>query len=261
VTRGLKSKVAIVTGAASGIGLAIAARLAEDGAVVTIADLDLAGAERARNELAARGASACAFKADVASADEVSALVAGTLAAFGRLDIMVCNAGIGGIHPFLEEPREHWDKVMAVNLTGVFLCGQAAARVMAAQGAGRIINIASISGIRAGVGRAAYGTSKAAVIHLTKQMALELGPHGITVNAIAPGPVDTPLVKRDHTPGTRAAYQAMIPLARYGTPAEIADAAAFLASDEASYINGQTLAVDGGFSAAGLIAGDVLKGG
>jgi len=152
----------------------------------------------------------------------------------------------------LETTHEEWARVLAVTLTGPFLCTQACAPVMLRNGGGAVVNIGSISGLRASTLRVAYGTSKAGLAHLTKQQAAELGELGIRVNAVAPGPVDTAMAKQVHTPDIRADYHDAIPLNRYGTEEEIAAAVAFLCSDAASYVNGQTLAVDGGFDAAGI---------
>lgn len=255
----LQNKAAIVTGAGNGLGRAIAEKLAAEGAAVMLADLDGAAADTAAAAIAAVGGIAAAVRTDVSNPADVERMVAGTVTRFGRLDVMVSNAGIAGTYAFLEQPLDHWQRVLAVNLTGPLLCGQAAARQMLRQGqGGRIVNIASVSGIRAGVGRTAYGTSKAGVIGLTAQMALELGPHRITANAVAPGPVDTDMTRAIHTPETRQAYIDRIPAGRYGTPEEIAAAVAFLAGDGAAYINGQVLCVDGGYVSAGIMAADVL---
>jgi len=253
-------KSVIVTGAASGLGFAIASRFADLGAAVLIADIDQAGVEQACDDLQKRSGDCTivAIGCDVSNADDVDRMTRRAVDEFGRLDVVVSNAGIGGLVPFMEVSLEHWNRVLAVNLTGVLLCGQAAARAMIPQGGGRIVNIASVSGVRAGVGRTAYGTTKAGVVHLTKQMAVELGQYGISVNAVAPGPVDTPMALRCHTPETRDTYNSTIPLHRYGTTEEIASAVTYLSTDEAAYVNGQTLCVDGGFVAAGIMARDVL---
>ena len=234
----LKGKVTIVTGAARGIGRSIAARFATEGAYVIIADVDREQAQQTVAELKASGGAVWTIPVDVAEPAQVRALIQKTESEFGRLDILVNNAGVGSCRPFLEVTLEEWERDLRVNLTGTFLCAQAAARVMVRQGAGRIVNIASISGQRGGVGRAAYGASKAGVILLTKVMAAELGSLGVGVNAVAPGPVDTAQSRATHTPATRKAYFDRIPLRRYGKGEEIAAAVLFLASEEASLPSG-----------------------
>ena len=171
---------------------------------------------------------------------------------FGRLDALVNNAGIAVFKPLLETTLEDWNRVLAVNLTGPFLMTQAAAPVMAEGGGGAVVNIASISGLRASTLRVAYGTSKAALMHLTKQQAVELAQLGIRVNAVAPGPVETAMAKAVHTPEIRADYHAAMPLNRYGLESELAEAIFFLCSERSSYITGQVIAVDGGFEATGI---------
>jgi 3-oxoacyl-[acyl-carrier protein] reductase len=180
-------------------------------------------------------------------------MIAAAVRAFHTVDILVNNAGIGLTKLFLNTTPDEWDRVLRVNLTGAFLCAQSAARVMVHQGSGRIINIESLSGQRGGTGRAAYGASKAGLSMLTKVMAVELAPHGITVNGIAPGPVNTEMTAVTHDQATRQAYHNLIPMRRYAERDEIADAAVFLSSPAANFVNGHTLNVDGGFQAAGLM--------
>ena len=241
--------VAVVTGAARGIGLAIARRFLAAGHRVAMLDIDAPALERAA---AQAGAGTLPLACDVADPGQVKAAVAKIESAFGRIDALVNNAGIAVFKRLLDTSYEDWSRVLAVNLSGPFLCTQLCAPVMLRNGGGAVVNITSISGLRASALRVAYGTSKAALDHLTKQQAVELGVLGIRVNAVAPGPVDTAMAKLVHTPDIRADYHDAIPLNRYGTEDEIAQAAVFLCSAEASYINGQTLAVDGGFDAAGI---------
>ena len=249
-----KAPVAVVTGAARGIGLAIARQFLEAGHRVALLDIDAAALAAARRAHAGLDDAdrAIALECDVAIPAQVAGAFDAIVARFGRIDALVNNAGIAIFKPILETTYDEWSRVLDVNLGGAFLCTQAAARVMLGNGGGSVVNIASISGLRASTLRVAYGTSKAALIHLTKQQAAELGNVGIRVNAIAPGPVDTAMAKQVHTAAIRADYQDTIPLSRYGTEDEIANAVLFLCSPAASYINGQTIAVDGGFDATGI---------
>ena len=248
-----KGKVSIVTGSGQGIGREIALAMAREGAWGVIADWNESKAQEVASEIAASGGIAIPLKVDVSDPVQVEAMVRQTLERFGRIDILVNNAGIGHVKPFLSITLEEWNRVLRIDLTGQFLCAQAVARVMVQQGGGRIVNVASISGERGGTGRAAYGAAKAGVILLTKVMAVELAAKGIGVNAISPGPTETDQVRECHDDATRAAYHSVLPIKRYATPSEIANAALFLASQEASFVSGHILNVDGGFGAAGLI--------
>ena len=245
------TKVALVTGAARGIGLASAQWFLDHGYAVALLDIDSATLQTAVAALVP-AERVLALPADVRDAQQVARAVAVVEARFGRLDALVNNAGIAVFKPLLDTAFDEWRDVMATNLDGPFLCTQAAAPLMLRGGGGAVVNIASISGLRASTLRVAYGTSKAALIHLTKQQAAELGDIGIRVNAIAPGPVDTAMAKLVHSAAIRRDYHDTIPLGRYGTPEEIAAGIGFLCSDAASYINGQCLAVDGGFDAVGI---------
>ena len=244
-------KVALVTGAARGIGLAVAKRFLGEGYRVALLDIEgelLQQSVQALND----PDNTLAIHADVSDADAVAKAFAALQDRFGRLDALVNNAGIAIFKPLLETTQADWDRVLAVNLTGPFLCTQAAAPLMREHGGGAIVNITSISALRASTLRTAYGTSKAGLAHLTKQFAVELATLGIRVNAVAPGPVDTAMAKAVHTPAIRADYHDTIPLNRYGLETELADAVFFLCSERATYITGQMLAVDGGFEATGI---------
>jgi NAD(P)-dependent dehydrogenase (short-subunit alcohol dehydrogenase family) len=242
------SKVAIVTGGARGIGLAVAKKFISSNYQVALLDIDA----KTLAEIAKPLNGVLALECDVSVPRQVKTAIDQVVARYGRIDALVNNAGIAVFKPLLETSYEEWQRVLAVNLNGPFLCTQACAPVMLKTGGGAVVNISSISGLRASTLRVAYGTSKAALDHLTKQQAAELGNLGIRVNAVAPGPVDTAMAKAVHSAAIRADYHDAIPLNRYGTEDEIAAAVVFLCSDAASYINGQTLAVDGGFDAAGI---------
>ncbi len=248
--RNATQKAALITGAARGIGLATAKRFLSEGWRVALLDID--GETLNRTHAALPDSEVIAICCDVADAAGVAGAIATVAEKFGRLDALVNNAGIAIFKPILDVTLEDWSRVLAVNLTGPFLCTQSAAPLMRDSGGGAIVNITSISGLRASTLRTAYGTSKAGLAHLTQQQAIELASLGIRVNAVAPGPVNTAMSKAVHTPEIRAAYHDAIPLNRYGLEEELADAIFFLCSDRASYITGQTIAVDGGFEATGI---------
>lgn len=244
-------KVALITGAARGIGLATAKRFLAEGWRVALLDIEgeLIGSATAS---LGKPAETLALTCDVSDAAQVAAALDEVAKCFGRLDALINNAGVAVFAPLLDTSDADWNRVLAVNLTGPFLCTKAAASLMREGGGGAVVNITSISAVRASTLRSAYGTSKAGLAHLTKQLAVELASIGIRVNAVAPGPVDTAMAKAVHTPEIRADYHDAIPLNRYGLEEELAEAILFLSSDRASYITGQVLAVDGGFDAAGI---------
>ncbi len=241
------SNTVLITGAARGIGLATARLLAGRGWQVSMLDRD-------RPELEAAAPTvdgAIPIHADVSVPEDVERALSVVRAEFDHLGALVNNAGVADFGPIRDTGFDRWRRVMETNLDGPFLMTQAFTPLLAARG-GAVVNVTSISGLRASTLRVAYGTSKAALAQLTLQQAAELGELGIRVNAVAPGPVDTKLALAVHTPDIRAAYHDAIPLNRYGTEGEIANAIGFLVSDDASYISGQILAVDGGFEAVGI---------
>ncbi len=249
----LHNRTAIITGGAQGIGKAIATAFVKEGARIVIGDVNGERAAQTAAELSGGASLARAIAVDVSDAGGGQRLVEFCLREFGRLDVLVNNAGVGLTKRTLDVQLSEWERVIKINLTGAFLCAQAAARQMVAQKAGKIINICSLSGQRGGIGRAAYGASKAGLELLTKVMAVELGEVGINVNAIVPGPIATDVGRAMHDPATVAAYNFLVPQRRYGDVQEIANAAVFLASPESDYVNGHSLNVDGGFQAAGLM--------
>lgn len=245
------SRVAVVTGGARGIGLAIGQWFLRKGYRVALLDIDRDTLGRATAALA-NPQNVLGIHCDVSKPEQVQQAAGEVLAKFGRVDALVNNAGVAVFKPVLETTFEEWRTVLGTNLDGAFLCTHAFGAIMAKAGQGAVVNVASISGLRASTLRVAYGTSKAALIHLTKQYAVELGNAGVRVNVIAPGPVETEMAKLVHSVAIRSDYYDTIPLGRYGTTEEMANTVGFLCSDEASFINGQVVAVDGGFDAAGV---------
>ncbi len=252
-------RIAVVTGGAMGIGAEVCRRLAAAGHLVVIADRDQAAADKFAAELIAAGRRAEVQTVDVGDAASVAQAFDAVGRRHGRCDILINCAGIAKVFPFLEFPLENFAATMNVNVTGTLLCAQHAARLMIKHRWGRIVNIASVAGMRVvGSGRTAYGTSKAAVIALTRQMAVELAQYGVTANAVSPGPVDTPMTRVLHTAKFRKEYTDAIPMNRYGSTAEVAQAVMYFIGEEAGYTTGAVLPVDGGFLAAG--ARDLAQG-
>ena len=246
----LQSKTALVTGAGGGLGGATAIRFAAEGAKVVCSDLDLARAENTVTSIESAGGTAIACECDVADAAQCNAQVAETVNRFGQIDILVNSAGVSLHKLALETTTEDWNRVLNINLTGSFFTAQAAASAMLKTGGGRIIQIGSISGQRGNMGGAAYGASKAAVMHICKVLATELSGQGIMVNAIAPGPIETGL--SHHGPTRKRSYSERIPVGRYGSTQAVANAALFFASDECEWTTGTILNVDGGYGAQGV---------
>ena len=245
--------VAVVTGAARGIGLATTRWFLNQGYRVVLIDNDaktLAQTDATLKQVS--GEAVLSITCDVSNEQQVLHAAAQVDQAFGRVDALVNNAGVAVFKPIAQTSLQEWQTVMATNLDGPFICSQAFLPLMRRGGGGSIVNIASISGLRASTLRVAYGTSKAAIIHLTKQQAVEFSSYGIRANAVAPGPVETAMAKQVHSAEIRADYHNAVPLGRYGLEEEIAATIGFLCSPSAGYITGQVIAADGGFDAAGV---------
>ncbi|MBA3063914.1 3-oxoacyl-ACP reductase FabG [Candidatus Woesearchaeota archaeon] len=246
----LKNKVAIVTGSRRGIGKAIALALAKAGANVVVSDINIDDCNKVVEEIKDINGNALAVKADVSNPEDVSKMINLTTEKFGKVDILVNNAGIYMQKSLTDVTEQDFDRILDINLKGVFLCSKAAVPEMIKQGKGKIINIASIAGQVGFANSSAYCASKGGIINMTRELALELGQYKINVNAIGPGVIETPMTKDLlEDKATKETLLANIPLNRIGKPEDIANAALFLASDNSDYITGITLFVDGGWLA------------
>lgn len=244
--------VALVTGAGAGIGRATALALAERGARVVVTDISEVGIAETVRLITDLGGKAMGQRMDVTDAASVDSAFGAAERWDKAVDILVNNAGILTVAPILTFGIEDWHRLMAINVTGSFLCGQRAAGPMVEQRYGRIVNITSISGMRAGVGRVAYGTSKAAVVGMTRQFAMELGPFGVTCNAVGPGAIVSDMTRTNYTEETVARLLPMIPAGQLGAVEDIANAICFFANPASSYVNGDVMMVDGGYTIAGM---------
>jgi 3-oxoacyl-[acyl-carrier protein] reductase len=242
----LDGKVALITGAGSGIGRATALLFASEGAQVAVNDINPSSAERAAEAIRQTGGKAIALPADVAEEKEVTLMVEKAIKELGGVHILVNNAGAGGAGPVLESTVAGWDRVMAVNLRGTYLCSRQAGRWMVGQKAGKIVNISSIAALRFRNNMSAYASAKAGIVNFTRALALEWAPYHINVNCIIPGGIRTAMTEAYLSKLSPDQIKELIPLGRIGEPEDIARAALFLVSDDASFITGAALAVDGG---------------